>query len=460
MDTRPNNLPLQLSSFIGREREIAETRHALESSRLVTLTGAGGSGKTRLALKVAAGLQDVFTDGVWFVDFAPLSDPALVAPKLAATLTIPEASSQMVLTSVISSFLDKQALFVFDNCEHLIDACAQLSETLLQSCAHLRVLATSREALRLTGELVLPVPPLSSPDPRHVQPPEALMRFDAVQLFTDRARAVRPAFALTYQNAEEVARICHRLDGIPLALELAAAHVGASSVKQIADRLDDRFQLLTGGHRTAVPRQRTLRATVQWSFDLLSEPERVLFRRLSVFAGGCTVTAAEAVAADESLPAPDIFIALTQLVNKSLVLADERDGATRYRMLETIRQYADELLRNCDELRPIRDRHLRYMLLLAEKAEPYFHGTREMPEWLDRLETEHDNIRAALAWCEAEGRPETGLALASALWWFWTSHSHLREGQDWLIRMLKQADGVPVLLRARAPGRELADLVC
>src|SRR5918997_2660217 len=356
-----HTLPLQLTSFVGRDREIAEVKDLLVDQRLLTLTGPGGCGKTRVALKVAGDLAERFEDGVWLVELASLSDPALVPQTVAFAFGIREQPGRL-LTDTLSEYLEfKKMLLVLDNCEHLVEACAWLAEALLRACPNLRILATSREALGITGETGWLVPSLSLPDPRHLPAVGDLVHYEAANLFVERAKAVKPEFALTERNAMSVVQICYRLDGIPLALELAAARVGVLSVEQIAARLDDRFALLTGGGRTALARQRTLEAAMDWSHELLSRRERKLFRRLSVFAGGFTLEAAEAACSgllpDGELEQGEVLDGLSRLGDKSLVAGGEKDGEARYRLLETIRQYGREKLERSGETAEIQRRH-------------------------------------------------------------------------------------------------------
>ncbi len=449
--TIPHNLPLPLTSFVGRARELAELQRLLTEApgelRLLTLTGAGGCGKTRLALQVARGVMGSYPDGVWLVELAPLTDPALVPRAVASVLGVHEPPDRP-LTAALADFLRaKSLLLLLDNCEHLVLACAELAEELLRSCPDLRILATSRELLGVAGETAWRVPSLQVPRSEpHVasgmtpgfelgagtsQVPER----EAVQLFAERAAALRPGFVVTEQNAPAVVEICRRLDGIPLAIELAAARVKVFAVEQIAAGLDDCFRLLTGGQRTAMPRQQTLRATVDWSYHLLSGPERSLLRRLSVFSGGWTFEMAEAVCAGEGIAAQAVLELLTLLVDKSLVLAEEHQGTMRYRLLETIRQYAREELQAAAEDEWTRDRHLDYILRLAEEADLKLRGA-EQRVWLDRLEVEHDNLRAALQWSLEAGHHEAALRLSGALAWFWWDRSHHEEGRRWLARAL------------------------
>ncbi|MBI3912103.1 MAG: tetratricopeptide repeat protein, partial [Armatimonadetes bacterium] len=424
--------------------------------RLLTLTGAGGSGKTRLALQAATQLLKAFPDGVWLVELAPLSDPALVPQTLLSTLGLIEPVGRPAL-AVLTDFLRaKHALLLLDNCEHLIQACAQLAETLLHACPKLQILATGREALGVPGEMTFSVPTLSTPDTYQLPALEALNGYEAVRLFVERAQTALSGFLLTSDNALAVAQVCHRLDGIPLAIELAAARAKVLRVEQIAARLDDRFRLLTSGSRTALPRHQTLQALIDWSYDLLSEPERVLLRRLSVFAGGWTLEAAEDVCAGEQgsagagehTPAPllpispaSILDLLTSLVNKSLVLSERKQGQeTRYRLLETIRQYALAKLAASRESDAVRQRHAEYFLALAESIA----GLNAAPSWWsDRMETEHDNLRAALACSQqAVDGAELGLRLAGMLWWFWWSRGYWNEGCEWLERVLAHPGAV------------------
>ena len=440
LDVLPNNLPIQLTSFIGREKETKELIGLLGRVRLLTLTGTGGAGKTRLSLHIAADVIDGFEHGAWFVDLAPVSDPALVPQTVMNGLDLREEARRAPV-DVLADFLRaKELLLVLDNCEHLIQACAQLARHLLTQCPHLKVLATSREALAVPGENIYQVPALSFPDPQRLPPLESLSQYDAVRLFIERATAVQPEFAVTNANAPAVAQICYRLDGIPLAIELAAVRIKLLAPEQIATRLDDRFRLLTGGGRTVLPRQQTLRATIEWSYSLLSASERILFQRLAVFVGGWTIEAAEQVCAsdgDGDLGPLDVMDVLARLVDKSLVTTETRDGETRYRMLETIREYAREKLQESGEAGGVQNRHLDFFLKLAEEAETKLEGSEQV-RWLNRLEREHDNLRAALAWTRAStGKAELGLRLAGALGEFWASFgSYFHEGREQLSAVL------------------------
>jgi predicted ATPase/class 3 adenylate cyclase/DNA-binding CsgD family transcriptional regulator len=432
LDALPNNLPRQLTSFVGREREIATVQRLLGSSPLVTLTGPGGSGKTRLALRVAADVAEQYRDGVWLVELAPLADALLVPKVVAEALAVPEQPGRGLRDSLADALRPKQLLLVLDNCEHLVQACAELVAALLRASPDLRVLATSRQSLHVDGETTWRVPSLTIPPVESLPSAEALTRHDAPRLFLERASAALPGFAVSDQNVPAIVRICARLDGIPLAIELAAARIRALGLDQIDARLGDRFRILTGGNRTALPRQQTLRATLDWSFGLLSEPERTLFRRLAVFAGGWTLEAAEAVGAGYGLAGDDVLDLLAELVDKSLVIADNTGGTVRYHLLETMREYGWEKLRAAGEETAVRDRHRDWYVTLADEGEPHLHGG-EQAVWLTRLEREHDNLRAALAWClDSERDPASGLCVAGALAWFWRLRGHMTEGRRWL----------------------------
>ena len=456
LDVRPNNLPRQLTSFIGREKEMAEVKRLLSTAHLVTLSGSGGAGKTRLAIQVAAEMAEAYPGGVWLAEFAPLADPSLVPKTVASALNVPEQPGRDMAETLIDALRQKALLLVLDNCEHLLAACADLAAVLLRACPQIRILATSREALGVPGERVWRIPSLSLPDVRSLVPCEDLVLYEAVRLFVDRAMATVPEFTITRENASAVVQVCRRLDGIPLAIELAAVRVKVLAVEQIATRLDDRFRLLTGGSRTVLPRHQTLRGAIDWSYHLLSDPERVLLRRLSVFAGGSTLKAAESICAGENLEPVDILDRLTSLVDKSLVLAETQHGEARYRLLETVRQYGRERLQEAAEADDARRRHRDREF--AELAEPKLR-TAEQDVWVPRLEVEHDNLRGALTWSLAEIRTEAGrrtadadlgLRLVGALWWFWFIGGHFGESRRWLEQVLAVSEGAPSSLRARA----------
>ena len=442
LDILPTNLPIQLTSFIGREAEIAEVKRLLSLSRLLTLTGSGGCGKTRLALQVAADLLKEFSDGVWLVELASLSDHASLPQVLASALGVSEQRGRPLMTTISDYLQSKHILLVLDNCEHLIEACATLADGLLKVCPRLQILATSQEVMGIAGETACRVPSLSLPNPEHLGSLEAsdLKRYESVLLFIDRAVAALPDFTVTERNAPLVTHICQRLDGIPLAIELAAARVKALGVEDIANLLDDRFRLLTSGSRTALPRQQTLRAAMDWSYDLLGEAEQMLLSRLSAFAGGWTLAAAEAVARDAEM---DILDLTMRLVDKSLVVVEESergDGVeeTRYHLLETIRHYGWEKLKEAGVESELGKRHGDWFLALAERAELEIRGPNQVM-WLDRLEREHDNLRAALEWSNGEeGDSEVTLRLAGALWWFWYVRGYFSEGFGWLGESLSE----------------------
>lgn len=416
-----NNLPAQLTSFVGRENEIAEVRKLLKTTRLLTLTGVGGCGKTRLALEVASSIVGEFPDGVWLVELAALSDPALVIQAGASVLGVREEPNRPLLSTLSEHLRSKRMLLLLDNCEHLIQACAEFAEVLLKACPNVGILVMSREGLGIGGETIRHVRSLSTPAPNPLPPLEQLAGYEAVRLFVERAVEKQLDFAVTTDNAVAVAQICKRLDGIPLAIELAAARLSVLSPEQIAERLDDRFRLLTGGSRTALPRQQTLQALMDWSYELLSESEQSLLRCLSVFAGGWTLGAAEAMG-DHG----DVMDLLSRLVDKSLVVAEKHAHEIRYRFLETVRQYAWEKATELREANQLRERHLEFFLNLAEQAEPQLTG-KDQQRWLDRLESEHDNFRTALA---LPG--ETGPRVAAALWRFWYVRGYFTEGRLWL----------------------------
>jgi predicted ATPase/DNA-binding winged helix-turn-helix (wHTH) protein len=430
-----SNLPDVLTSFVGRRKELAELHKLLASSRLLTLTGAGGVGKTRLALQVAADIRNDLSHGVWFVDLAPLVDSTLVAKAIAQTLSVMEVAGEPLADTLCSRLRATRALLILDNCEHLIEPCARLAECLLRSAPDLRILATSREALHIAGEQCYQLAPLSLPPASASL--EEMFRSDAVQLFVERTRLRQPGFALTAKRAPAVAELCVRLDGMPLALELAAARVTVLPLEKIVERLTDRFRLLTRGNRNALPRQQTLRAAIGWSFDLLSEAARTLIARLSVFAGGFDLEAAEAVAAGGRLAQDDVLDLLSSLVDKSLVVT-ESEGE-RYRLLDTIREYAHERLQAAGEEAAVREQHFRWCLRLAERAEPALLGGPRQKPALDRLAAEHDNLRAALTWAnETPDRSASALRLCGMLYRFWSRRGYWREGYAWCMKALAQ----------------------
>jgi len=480
----PSSLPAPLTSFVGREHELAALRRVLAGTRLLTITGPGGVGKTRLALRLADELLWAYPHGIYLVDLAPLADPTLVPQTVAAALGLKPADQQPPIEALKAFIQTRRLLLVLDNCEHLPAACAELVEMLLRACPDLEVLTTSREPLGIGGETMWQVPPMtvpssefrvptqrppnSEPGTRNSEPERA----DAVRLFVERARLHRSEFDLTPQNAAAVAEVCRRLDGIPLAIELAAARVRMLSVEQIAARLGDRLRLLTGGSRTALPRHQTLRAALDWSHDLLLFAEQALLRRLSVFAGSWSLEAAEAVCGAMGsgqwtvgfersrlstvhcplpiAPEHDVLDILRPLVDKSLVIAEVRDGPARYRMLETVRQYAAERLSAAGEACAVGERHALWCLALAEAASAHRLGP-EQYTWLERLALDHDNIRAALGWCLADdGDVVLGLRLGGVLGVYWEVRGHLSEGRRWLATLLAQGGHAPPDVRARA----------
>jgi predicted ATPase/class 3 adenylate cyclase len=417
LESAPNNLPQQLTTFIGREREMQEVRALLETSRLVTLFGVGGLGKTRLSLQVAAEALPGFPDGVWFVELAPLHDPALVPQAVASVLGVREEPGRPVVEALVKVVRERQLLLILDNCEHLVGACTQLAKTLLQAGGGVRILASSREPLQLGGEAVYQVSPLAIPGVSEPLVAEAIEQYEAARLFVERVKAVRPEFHATDATARVIGEICTRLDGIPLAIELAAARTRSMSVESVAAHLDDRFALLTGGDRTALPRQQTLRALIDWSFDLLSEQERAAFRRLAVFAGGWTLEAAEQVVAGAPVERHQVLDRLTDLVDKSLVIYDL--PTNRYRMLGTVREYARERLEAAGELPGLRGRHVACFASLLESAYEAFWGV-EQTTWVQRLDLERENILAAHAACgRLEGGATTGINLVWHMKRYW-----------------------------------------
>ncbi len=429
-------LPAHLTRFIGRDRELDEVARLIDATRLLTLTGAGGSGKTRLAREAALRAAGAFARFAW-VDLAPLTDPALLPVRVAADLHAPNRADEAPIDWIISEIGDARILLVLDNCEHLVDACAGMTDWLLRSCPRLTILATSREALGVASEMAWLVPPLASGD--------------AVQLFVDRARAALPSLAVTPAAEAAISEICRRLDGIPLAIELAAARVRVLTPAQIAQRLDDAFRLLASGSRTALPRHRTLRATMDWSFALLGEREQVLLRRLAVFAGGFSLSAAEMICAAEPLDTEDILDGVAALVDKSLVIMDAGEGEARYRMLETVRQYGRERLAESCELAAIEARHAMHFLEMAEAAAPNLVGGSNSPPLLARMLADIDNLRAACVWAaEDSSRTEVALRLVGALFWLWYADGQFREAREFADRALALEGPCTPLYRGRA----------
>lgn len=436
LDARRGNLPRQLTTFVGRDAEVAEVRDLLSEHRLVTLTGPGGAGKTRLSLEVARTLQDALEDGAFFVPLAPISDPELVVPTIAQTLGVDEDPARPTIEPLIEHLQDRETLLVLDNFEQVIPAASAVGQ-ILAATGRVKVLTSSRESLSIAGEQEFPVPPLGVPDPAALPPVEALSQFEAVRLFVDRATSVKPGFRVTNENASAIAEICARLDGLPLAIELAAARVKLLAPDALLKRLEHRLSLLAGGPRDVPQRQQTLRDAIAWSFDLLEEEERALFARLSVFVGGFTLEAAEIACNPEGELGVDTLDAVASLVNKSLLRQAMREEAEdRFTMLQTIREFAWETLGASPEVGEIRERHARHFLRVVEEAVPHLFGP-ERARWLDLLAVEHDNLRAAIGWALEGGDLELGLRLGGLMWRFWQMRGHLREGREWLTRLLR-----------------------
>jgi len=421
----PNNLPQQLNSFVGREREMAEVRALLAKSRLVTLLAMGGVGKSRLSVQLGAEVLDDYPDGVWLVELAPLMDEVALPHAVATALGVREEPGGEILEALRAYVRNRRLLLLLDNCEHLVQACAELSKNLLQASVAMKVLATSRDSLQIAGETIYQLPTLSAPGTAPSSPAQ-LLELEAVRLFVDRVSAARHGFELNERNATSVASICRRLDGIPLALELAAARTRSLSVEAIAERLDDRFRLLVSGDRTALPRQKTLRALIDWSYDLLTEDERQLFQRLAVFPGGWTVESAEAVCAGDGIASDRVLDLLSQLVEKSLAIVDA--SGERYRMLETVRHYAAERLREVHGEAATRERHLAFFVGLVERALDFLHGPSQ-GIWLQKLDAERENIVWAQAWCDRSPMgAESSVRLVSALKYYWLNRGMLGAG--------------------------------
>lgn len=441
LDVYQHNLPAQMTSFIGRQTEMAEVKQALGAHRLVTLTGSGGAGKSRLSLQVGMECLPEFSDGVWLAELAPVTDPTLIPQTLLSIFNLRVDSQRDPLESLTDYLRSKTLLLLLDNCEHLIEACARIGEALLRACPKLRILASSREALGIDGEFAYRVPSLNAPNPADLPPLDQLEKVDSMRLFIERAATAKPGFTLTRDNAASLAQICFRLDGIPLAIELAASRVKVLSPEQIAARLDDRFRLLTGGSRTALPRQQTLRAMIDWSYSLLSEQEKTLFRRLAVFAGGWTLEAAEAVCSEEGGEA-DVLDLLTRLVDKSLVFIGESEGEIRYHRLETIRQYSREKFFETDEVEAVRDRHLDFFVRFAELVDEKLKGSDQVL-WQSRMSAEQDNLRAALDWGLSKN-PDSALRIAGAANLFWTAGGYSAEGFRWTQKALERVEKTPL----------------
>lgn len=434
----PNNLPTQLTSFVGREQELGEIKRLLQNTHLLTLIGPGGTGKTRLSIQAASEILGQYPDGVWFVDLAPILDPLLVPRTTAIAVGLRDEPQRPVIDMLCDYLQDKKTLLILDNCEHLIDACARMADQILHIGLDVRILASSREALGISGEVTYHVPSLGLPDISNLPPVELLSQYEAVRLFIDRATSAVPTFTVTNQNAPALAQVCHHLDGIPLAIELAAAKIRVLSLEQIAERIDDRFRFLTGGSRTTLERHQTLRAAIDWSYNLLSPAEQVFFRRLSVFVGGWTLEAAESVCDGESIQIYDILNLLEQLINKSLVVKEDIKRESRYSMLETIRQYANEKLVEAGENDSLRDRHLEYFLKFAASAENHLMRPEQI-EWLPLVDAEYEDLRLAFEWALSKESAEPSLNLSQALEWFWEIRGHQLEALSWMDKALAKS---------------------
>ncbi len=436
LETSPNNLAQQLNSFIGRERETVEVKAMLSANRLVTLLGMGGIGKSRLSVQLGAEVMDDYPDGVWLIELAPLSDPQLVAQAVASVLGVKEEGGRPVIEALVKFVRDRELLIILDNCEHVVHACAELTKQLLQAGPQLKVLASSRDPLQIAGETAYHVPTLSAPGPNTKVTLAELAQHEAVRLFIDRATAAQPAFRVTEKNAAAVADICHRLDGIPLAIELAAARTRALSVEAISARLNDRFRLLITGDKTVLPRQRTLRALIDWSYDLLPAPERLLFQRLSVFAGGWTLDAVEVIGSGSEVDSSEVMDLLTLLVEKSLVVMEL--GGERYRMLDTVRHYAQDRLNEGIDAASVRTCHLDFHLALAEQARAALAGPTQ-GQWRTRLDEERENLLVAYSWSEhAVGGIESGLRLSHALRPYWINRGLMQLGHRLALELLSR----------------------
>lgn len=448
-DVVPNNLPTLATSFVGRDQEMAEVEKLIRGARLLTITGVGGAGKTRVALQVAAELGDEYPDGTWLVELAAITDPELIDAVAANALRVAQQSGRSIRESIVDHLAGREALLIVDNCEHLINGAAEFVTEVLAGAPDCRLIATSRELLGIGGEVAYGLQPLQLPRRNESPPPSELARYDAVRLFVERAQASQPSFRLTPQAAPAVVEICHRLDGMPLALELAAARLRSFSLRQIADNLDQRFRLLTGGSRTALPRQQTLAAAIDWSYRLLAEPERGLFERLSVFRGGFTLEAAGQVCADDRLDALGVLELLPALVDKSLVAVDTEREEARYRLLETIHQFARDRLDETGTADEFRRRHARFFRDLAVQAGRHIRGPEET-RWWERIDTELDNLRQAMTWAMEAGEPELALEIAGGFWRFWWFKARWGEGISWLGRTVEAAGpAAPKHLRAQ-----------
>lgn len=445
LDERLNNLPIQLTSFVGREEEIRQIRNLFNSTRLLTLTGTGGVGKTRLAIHIAADLTDDFSDGVWFADLASLSEESLILLTLFRSLRVKEDPNQTLEESLLNYLRNKEVLIIFDNCEHLIDASARLTEKLLSVCPKLKIIATSREALKCSGEQTHLVLSLAIPDPNEKVTSEILSQYESAKLFIDRAKTLNPSFKINNDNAPALAEICYQLDGIPLALELAAARTNVLSVEKINERLSNRFHLLSGGKRTAIPKQQTLKALIDWSHNLLSESEKILFRRLTVFSRGWSLEAAEQVCPHEKLSVEDILDMLSLLHDKSLIIYDKEQE--RYQMLESIRQYGDDQLNISGEKIPMKKNHFNYFLQMADESVTKLSGSSQK-EWINKLETEYSNFQSALYFIMEEQQFESAAKLATGIGRYLEIRGYITEAKRWFKDILEGKDEINPLQRS------------
>ena len=446
--TKPSNLPVLSTSFVGRDKELTEVDGLIRTARLVTISGVAGAGKTRLALQVAGALSDEFEDGVWFVELSTVTDPSLIATETAYALGAQERQGAAIRDTLLEFLASREALLVIDNCEHLILAAAEFVNDLLQAAPDCKVIATSRELLRVGGEMAYRLHALSLPEDVSNLGPLELGEYDAVRLFVERGRAVRPDFAMEPETAQAIAEICLRLDGMPLAIELAAAQLRSFAPRQIADHLGERLQIHTDGPRTAVPRQQTLDAAIDWSYRLLDDRERLMFERLSVFKGGFDLDAVQAVCSGEGIGPFGAFSLVSALVDKSLIMADIGGEVARYRLLGMLRQFSADRLDERGETGEIRRRHAEYSLTLAEEAEPNLRGKREK-EWRDRTIRELENLGLAMEWSIDVGEPELGMRIAGAMWRFWKVTFRFSAGVRWLGEMYEAGPDVDEAVRAK-----------
>lgn len=457
LDARPNNLPVQMTSFIGREEVIRTIKELIRQTSLLTIIGTGGAGKTRVALQVAADMIDEFENGVWFVDLSGISEPKFLPNAVLNVFNLKEEKHQPKEVTLCDHFRNMEMLIIFDNCEHLIEGCAAMTEILLSNCPKLKILATSRESLRCYGEFTFRLESLKVPDPDKNESPEKLTMYESVRLFVERALALNKDFRVNNDNAMSLARICYQLDGIPLAIELAVARIKILSVQKICEKLNDRFNLLTQGKRTSLQRQQTLRALIDWSYDLLSEKEKLLFNRLSVFTGGWNLEAAEAICSDVKLFNNEILELTDHLNEKSLLIFDSEKE--RYRILETLRMYGKEKLKeNPDECRIMLSKHLKYFTDFAEYGELKLKGSEEKL-WLEKFEEDHGNIQSAIEWSVKEGESEAGVRIAGAMQLFWGIRGHLTVGKHLLETTLVNSSMVSKSVLGKAKSRLGSQLI-